>query len=135
MVGLGRITVADNSSVEFTQRSRHSFLRVDARTAGRDPHGCYSRDMPSKCVLAAIVFLSLPAAGQRMYSTGAIEPSYRSAQEAAEAERHLESHPDDRQIVQRLLDYHVAHWESAGADRLRVVLWTIEHHPGIDLEG
>ena len=85
--------------------------------------------------LAAIALLTSASAGQRISSTGQVEPSYTDAQQATEAENHLKSHPEDRAVVQRLLDYYVARWQTTGADRLRAIIRTIENHPGIDLDG
>lgn len=85
--------------------------------------------------ISVIVLLTSAAAGQVISSTGARESSYNTAQEATEAEEHLKSHPEDRTVVKRLLDYYVQRWQNAGSDRLRVVLWAIENHPGIDLDG
>lgn len=75
------------------------------------------------------------AAGQRISSTGRIIPSYTTAQQATDAEIYLKSHPGDRTVVQMLLDYYEAHWQDAQTDRLRVILWTIENHSNIDLDG
>ena len=74
-------------------------------------------------------------AGQRISSTGRIIPSYTTAQQATDAEIYLKSHPGDRTVVQMLLDYYEAHWQDTQTDRLRVILWTIENHPNIDLDG
>src|SRR6266550_3506828 len=87
--------------------------------------------------LAMIVLATAVLSGQRfgqISSTGQIEPSYTS-QQATQAEHYLEGHPEDRTVVQRLLDYYVQHWQDTQPDRLRLVLWTIEHHPNVDLEG
>jgi hypothetical protein len=86
-------------------------------------------------LIFAIVLLTSTAAGQGLFSTGAREPSYATAQEATEAEEYLKSHPEDRTVVKRLLDYYVQHWQNSQADRLRVVLWTVANYPGIDLDG
>jgi len=85
--------------------------------------------------ISAIVLLISAASGQEVFSTGAREPSYATVQEATEAEEHLKVHPEDRTVVKGLLDYYVQRWQNTQADRLRVVLWTIENHPGIDLDG
>ena len=84
--------------------------------------------------LAAIILLTSAAAGQ-MSSTGQIETSYGTEQQATEAEIYLRSHPEDRTVIKRLLDYYERHWEYSRADRLRIILWTIENHPDIDLDG
>ena len=86
-------------------------------------------------LIPVIALLASAAAGQGISSTGVREPSYGTAQEATDAEEHLKSHPEDRTVVKRLLDYYVQRWQNAGSDRLRVVLWAIENHPGIDLGG
>lgn len=85
--------------------------------------------------LAAIILLTSAVAGQMISSTGRSEPSYTTAQQATEAENYLKSHPEDRTVVKRLLDYYVGRWQNTQADRLRVILWTIENHPNIDLDG
>ena len=82
--------------------------------------------------ISAIVLVTSGAAGQGLFL--AREPSYATAQEATEAEEYLKSHPEDRTVVKRLLDFYVQRWQNARADRLRVVLWVIENHPGIDLD-
>jgi hypothetical protein len=83
--------------------------------------------------ICAIVLLASAAAGQGIFF--AREPSYATAQEASEAEEYLKFHSQDRTVVKRLLDYYVQRWQNTQADRLRVVLWAIENHPGIDLGG
>jgi hypothetical protein len=81
--------------------------------------------------LAGIIFLRSAVFGQS--TTLLPEPTYDTAQEAADAEDYLKIHPDDLTVVQRLLNYYEKRWQTTEADRLRIILWTIEHHPGIDL--
>lgn len=83
--------------------------------------------------IAAITLLMSAAAGQGRFS---IDPrSYSTARQATEAENHLRSHPEDREVLNGLLDYCVANWQNAEADRLPIILWAIENHPNIDLDG
>jgi tetratricopeptide (TPR) repeat protein len=82
-------------------------------------------------LIAAMTLLLSAAAGQRMLPD---TKSYSTPREAAESEDYLKSHPEDSVVARRLLDYYVARWQTAEADRLRVILWTIENHPNIDLD-
>ena len=87
--------------------------------------------------LAAIALVTAVVAAQTaqtVSSTGRSEPSYTTAQRATEAENYLESHPEDRTVVQRLLDYYVQRWQNTQVGRLRVILWTIANHPDIALD-
>jgi hypothetical protein len=86
------------------------------------------RSMLSRSI-SVIALLASAAAGQGISSTGVREPSYNTAQEAAEAEEQLKSNPEDQTAVKRLLDYYVQRWQNAGSDRLRVVLWAIQNIP------
>jgi hypothetical protein len=60
--------------------------------------------------------------------------AYSTQAEAVEAWNYLHSHPDDRSVLKRLLDYYEARWQSAGVERFRLILWTIQNHPDIDLD-
>ena len=57
--------------------------------------------------------------------------AYSTAVEALDAENYLHSHPDDSSVLKRLLDYYEARWQTAGAERLRLILWTIQNHPDV----
>lgn len=80
----------------------------------------------------AAAFLACVAIAQPRFPSA--PPNYSTAAEAAAATAYLQSHPDDRAVLKRLLDYYEAHWQEAASERARLILWTIEHHPGIDLD-
>ena len=83
-------------------------------------------------LIAAMAFLASVVAAQGGFLSD--PPGYSTAAEALDAENYLQSHPDDSLVLKRLLDYYEMRWQTAGADRLRLILWTIQNHPDVALD-
>lgn len=83
-------------------------------------------------VIAATAFLASLVAAQGRFSSDPL--AYSTADEALAAENYLHSHPDDSSVLKRLLDYYEVRWQTAGAERLRLILWTIQNHPDVALD-
>jgi hypothetical protein len=83
-------------------------------------------------LIAATAFLASLVAAQVGFSFDPL--AYSTEAEALAAENYLHSHPDDSSVLRRLLDYYEARWQTAGAERLRLILWTIQNHPDVALD-
>jgi tetratricopeptide (TPR) repeat protein len=83
-------------------------------------------------LMAATAFLASVVAAQGRFSFDPL--AYSTAVEALDAENYLHSHPDDSSVLKRLLDYYEARWQTNGAERLRLILWTIQNHPDVALD-
>ncbi len=83
-------------------------------------------------LIAATVFLASVVVAQGRFSFDPL--AYSTPAEARDAENYLHSHPDDFSVLKRLLDYYEARWQTNGAERLRLILWTIQNHPDVALD-
>lgn len=83
-------------------------------------------------LIAATSFLASVVAAQGRFPSDPL--AYSTPAEALDAENYLHSSPGDSSVLKRLLDYYEARWQMAGAERLRLILWTIQNHPDVALD-